>query len=203
MEHWFSMILFAVSTAVTPGPNTLLAMLSGLNFGIAKSLPLLFGISIGFSLMLFLVGIGLGQILTLYPTLSLIVNIAGLTYLLYLAWKIATSSVDNQQRKQTKPLNFFKGVLFQWVNPKAWVVCISAVSVYTTSGDLYFMQTTVLASIFLLIGLPCVGCWVMFGALLRQQLKHTRFIRGLNVAMALLLLTSIAPMLIDIQHIEL
>ena len=122
MEYSFSVIIFSISASATPGPNTIMAMSSGLNFGTRRSMPLLWGICLGFSLMLFFVGIGIGQVFALFPQLTLYIKVVGVVYLLYLAYVIANSGELKKGAKFDEPLNFLKGVLFQWVNPKAWVV---------------------------------------------------------------------------------
>ncbi len=193
MEYLFSVIVFSVSATLTPGPNNILAMASGISFGMLRSLPLLFGICVGFSLMLLLVGLGFGQILTAFPQLSVYLKIIGVIYILYLAYVIANNSDFNKQGPQAKPLSFFNGLLFQWVNAKAWVVCISAVSAFTTQGESYLSQIVFLTVTFLIVGPPCVGIWIFFGALMNKYLSNRSAVRGLNIGMSLLLVASVFP----------
>ena len=203
METLLSLFLFALSTSIAPGPNTLMAMASGLNFGTRKSLPLLFGISLGFAAMLFCIGLGLGQLMQHFPQLSLVIKALGSAYLLYLAYAIATShNIDNGTSKAS-PMSFYKGVLFQWVNGKAWVVSMSAISVFTTPGEQYLMQTLTLTLAFVLVGPPCVAVWVVSGTTLKQYLNHSHHVRQLNRGLALLLVVSILPILGELLLISL
>lgn len=195
MDYLFSVIVFSVSASVTPGPNNILAMASGLSFGMLRSLPLLFGICLGFSLMLLLVGLGFGQILTANPQLSVYLKIIGVTYILYLAYVIVNNSDFDKQDPQAKPLSFFNGLLFQWVNAKAWVVCISAVSAFTTPGESYLSQIILITVAFLIVGPPCVGIWIFSGTLMNKYLSNRSAIKSLNVGMSLLLIASVLPVL--------
>lgn len=193
MEYLFSIIIFSISASVTPGPNTIMALSSGLNFGARRSLPLLWGICLGFSLMLFFVGIGIGQVFVLFPQLIIYMKVISIVYLLYLAYLIANTDKLKKEAKFDEPLSFLKGVLFQWVNPKAWVVCVSAVSTFTTPGNSYVGQLLQLTSAFLIVGPLCVGIWVFLGAFLKQHLTNSHYIKNINMFMAFLLILSIIP----------
>lgn len=193
MEYVFSVIIFSISASITPGPNTIMAMSSGLNFGIRKSMPLLWGICLGFSLMLFFVGIGIGQVFALFPELTLYLKVLGVVYLLYLAYVIANSGELKKGAKFDQPLNFLKGVVFQWVNAKAWVVCVSAVSTFTTPGNSYIGQILLLTFAFLIVGPLSVGIWIFLGAFLKQHLTNRNYIKNFNMFMAFLLISSIIP----------
>lgn len=198
MEYLLSVIVFAISASITPGPNTIMAMASGLTFGTQRSLPLLFGICIGFSMMLFLVGMGFGQVFERFPAITFYIKLAGIIYLLYLAYLIATSDNIKNNTQYAKPLSFQKGLLFQWVNAKAWVVCISAVSVFTSPGDQYLTQTLILTLAFLLVGPPCVAVWIVSGSFLKRQLRSSKRVKQLNLCLALLLAASVFPVMLEL-----
>jgi len=198
MEYLISVVIFSISASVTPGPNTIMAMASAVSFGARKSLPLLWGISIGFSIMLFIVGLGFGQVFSLLPQLTIYIKIIGIVYLLYLAFVIANSGEGNENFKYDKPLSFSKGLLFQWVNAKAWIVCVSAVSTYTTAGNSYISQLLLLTCTFLIAGPICVGIWVFFGAFLKKHVTSSKYIKRFNMIMALLLIISITPVIKDL-----
>lgn len=200
MDYLISVALFAISSSVTPGPNNIMVMTSGLNFGIRRSMPLLIGICVGFTAMLLLVGLGFGQLFTLFPQLSLIIKIIGTAYLLYLAWLIARSSNVGVTDQQVKPIGFIKGALFQWVNAKAWVVSIGAISAFTTMGESFFSQNMTIATTFFIISFPCVGIWLMFGSMLRQFLDNAAYLRWFNITMSLLLVGSVLPVVKDIWY---
>lgn len=157
MEYLLSVALFAVSSSVTPGPNNIMVMTSGVNFGARKSLPLLSGICVGFTIMLLLVGVGFGQVFHFFPQLELIIKVFGSAYLLYLSWQIATTKDIGTGELQGAPFGFMKGALFQWVNAKAWVVAIGAISAFTAVGEGYFSQNLTIAVTFLVVSFPCVG----------------------------------------------
>lgn len=198
MEYVLSVALFAISSSVTPGPNNIMVMTSGLNFGVRKSLPLLIGISLGFTIMLLLVGLGFSQLFDLFPHLTLTIKIAGTAYLLYLAGLIARSSRIEVVNKQTKQFGFMKGMLFQWVNAKAWVVAIGAISAFTTVGEHYISQNLIIAATFFFILFPCVGVWLLFSSLLRCYLEKPTYLRWFNISMSLLLMVSTLPVIHDI-----
>jgi threonine/homoserine/homoserine lactone efflux protein len=198
MEYLTSVVVFSISASVTPGPNSIMAMASAVSFGVRKSLPLLLGISIGFSIMLFIVGLGFGHVLYLFPRLTIYIKIIGIVYLLYLAFVIANSGEGNKNFKYDKPLSFSKGLLLQWVNAKAWIICISAVSTYTTAGNSYINQILLLTCIFLIVGPICVGIWVFLGAFLKKHVTRSKYIRRFNMIMAILLILSITPVIKDL-----
>ena len=198
MEYLISVVIFSISASVTPGPNTIMAMASAVNFGARKSLPLLWGISIGFSIMLFIVGLGFGQVFSLFPQLTIYMKIIGIVYLLYLAFVVANSGEGNKNFKYDKPLSFSKGLLLQWVNAKAWIICVSAVSTYTTVGNSYISQILLLTCTFLIAGPICVGIWVFFGAFLNKHFIRSKYIKIVNMIMALLLILSITPVIKDL-----
>ncbi|QUJ69827.1 LysE family translocator (plasmid) [Photobacterium sp. GJ3] len=200
MDYLYAMVLFAVSSSVTPGPNNIMVMTSGLNFGVKKSLPLLSGICMGFAIMLLLVGIGFGQLFELFPSLHFIIKCLGVLYLLYLAWLIARSADVGSSGAQAKPFSFMKGALFQWINAKAWVVATGAIAAFTTVGADFYGQNMMLALTFLLVSFPCVGVWLMFGSLLKKTLTQDKYRRLFNYTMSALLVVSVLPVMSEILN---
>ncbi|ACA85688.1 LysE family translocator [Shewanella woodyi] len=201
MEYLIAVMLFAISSSVTPGPNNILVMTSGVNFGIKKSLPLLSGICVGFTVMLLLVGFGFAQLFELFPQLHFIIRCIGTLYLLYLAWLIAKSAgvMDtNTTNSQPKPLSFMKGALFQWVNAKAWVVSTGAIAAFTTLESNFYSQNLTIALTFLLVSFPCVGIWLLFGSMLKKLLKSEQNMRWFNYSMSGLLVLSVVPVINEI-----
>ena len=144
---------------------------TGLNFGVRRGIPHLLGICVGFPVMLALIGLGFATLFQLYPVLHEAIKIAGIIYLLYLAWKIAASSGGVGEVSQSKPINFWQAAAFQWINPKAWVMGSSALAAYTTLDDSFFLQVLIICITFTLITLPCAGIWLVFGAGLQHFLK--------------------------------
>jgi threonine/homoserine/homoserine lactone efflux protein len=166
---------------------------TGLNFGIRRGVPHLLGICIGFPVMLALIGLGFGTLFQLYPILHELIRIIGIVYLLYLAWKIATTRAAGDDIRQSKPINFWQAAAFQWVNPKAWIMGSSALAAYTTLDENYFVQVSIICLTFILITIPCAGVWLVFGAGLQRFFKEPRHLKIFNTSMALLLIASILP----------
>lgn len=184
---------FALVSSITPGPNNTMVLASGVNFGFIRTIPHLLGISVGFALMVALVGLGLGSIFTAWPWTWSVLRVAATAYLVYLAWKLATAT-GVQDRDVAHPMGFLQAAAFQWVNPKAWVMAVGACSTYALHGNVW-INVVLLAGIFATVGLPCVAMWAVFGASLRRWLAHPRVLRIFNVAMAALLLASLWPIL--------
>ncbi|WP_394145632.1 LysE family translocator [Vibrio atypicus] len=200
MDYLFAVVLFAVSSSVTPGPNNIMVMTSGLNFGVKKSLPLLTGICVGFTVMLLLVGLGFSQLFELFPSLHFIIKCAGVLYLLYLAYLIAKSAGAVESNAQNKPFSFMKGALFQWVNAKAWVVATGAIAAFTTVGADFLSQNVMIALTFFVVSFPCVGVWLAFGALLKNALNSTKSRAVFNFTMSGLLVVSVIPVIMEITQ---
>jgi len=198
MDYLLAIILFAISSSVTPGPNNITVMASGVNFGIRKSLPVFTGICLGFALMLFLLGIGFGQLFTEMPYIHVVIKVFGIFYLLYFAYLIATASEITQSNTPRKPLTFLNGILFQWLNAKAWVVATGAIAAFTSVGTDFYTQHLIITLTFLLISFPCVGIWLLFGSTLKHRLKSKRHLQVFNYAMAGLLVLSIVPIIIEL-----
>ncbi len=189
------LMAFAFSSSVTPGPNNVMIMTSGMNYGIRQSMPHFLGICLGFPLMVLFVGLGLGAVFDLFPVLHDILKVLGVAYLLYLAWLIAKSAPADLNEGKARPLTFIQSALFQWVNPKGWVMATGAVAAYTTvSGDV-FLQVLVIALAFLIVLFPCVGVWLFFGVRLKKVLQQPSHQRAFNITMALLLVLSIIPVI--------
>ena len=187
-----ALILFIIAASITPGPNNILILASGVNYGIRKSLPHYIGIGIGFPLMVISVGLGAGVIFRQFPSLHTVLKLIGVFYLLYLAYKVATASHNKIETENKKPFTFIQAVLFQWINPKGWIMAIGAVVTFTSSGN-YFLQVITIAVSFILFGVPCTGLWLLCGASLKDFLSDPIRIRIFNIVMALLLVASLIP----------
>jgi len=201
MELYIVILVFAVSTTITPGPNNIMIMSSGLNFGLKRSLPHLMGICLGFPLMVAGVGLGFGAIFERFPVIHEVIKVLGVLYLIYLAYLVATSapkSLDNNT-SETKPLTFIQAALFQWINPKAWVMATGAVAAYTTQDASIMLQVMFISLAFLIAGVPCVGMWLVCGTWLKRFLKEVKYQRLFNLTMALLLIVSILPVIGELK----
>lgn len=198
MELLFALLMFAGSTTITPGPNNIMIMASGVNFGIRQSLPHYLGICVGFPIMVILIGCGLGLVFAQYPAIHQVINVIGIAYLLYLAWRIANSAPASLEGGRSSPFSFWQAFAFQWVNPKAWIMATGAVAAYTTAGADVYAQVLLIAAIFLLVAFPGIGIWLMFGVGLQRFLTDPQHHRRFNVTMAMLLAASVMPIVVDL-----
>lgn len=201
--EYAALILFTISTSITPGPNNVMIMTSGANHGFRKSIPHLLGIELGFPAMLVAIGLGAAEIFQQFPVLFTVLKIIGTVYLTYLALKIATAPVQNFEHRHQQPLTFLQAALFQWVNPKAWVMAIGAVVTYTIANDTYLTQVFIIAGLFVVFGTPCTITWLWFGSSLKKVLSEPLYLRIFNITMATFLCLSLLPVISEIVSSEL
>jgi threonine/homoserine/homoserine lactone efflux protein len=190
-----AMAMFAFVTSVTPGPNNMMLLASGLNFGIKRTLPHWLGVSLGHFVMLLLVGAGLESLLKAYPFVYQVMKVVGFAYLLYLAWGVARSGAPERNGEEAvQPITFLGAAAFQWVNPKAWIMAIGYFSNYMpTDATLPFVVLTCM--MFSAINFPSVGLWVWLGAKLEHYLQQNSIRKIFNGTMAVLLIASMVPVL--------
>lgn len=187
-----ALALFAFVSTFTPGPNNIMLMTSGANVGFKRTIPHMLGIIFGFAAMLMLVGVGLMGLFHAYPITHNILKIISLTYLLYLTYKIATSS-KTEVKGEYRPMSFFGAVAFQWVNPKGWSMALTAITVYSNGGT--GLELAFIAGIFCVANLPSVTFWTAAGMQLQRWLTTTKRVKSFNYGMATLLLLSTIPMI--------
>jgi len=193
--------LFSLVSSITPGPNNMMMLASGVNFGFRRSVPHWLGICGGFTFMLCAVGLGLHTLLADHPALYDVLRYAGSAYLVWMAWRLATATAapasqdDDAPKSEARPLGVWAAAAFQWVNPKAWVMAVTAMSTYLPARA-QTIDVMVLALLFGVINLPCVACWAGGGAALRRFLQDPLRLRIFNISMALALLASLYPMLV-------
>lgn len=181
--------LFAVVTSITPGPNNILLTASGANFGFRRSVPHMLGISAGFLSLILVTGVGLGAVILASDWLHQGLKAIGALYLVWLAWQLARAgSIEN--RSELRPMRFHEAALFQYVNPKAWMMAVGAVAAFTTPGGHYGMEVALIALVFTLINLPCVSLWALFGVGIGRFLNDARARTVFNFTMAGLTLLS-------------
>ncbi|NKB33847.1 MAG: LysE family translocator [Pseudomonadales bacterium] len=198
--EYLAIIVFVISTCVTPGPNNALIMASGLNYGVRRSLRHFFGICIGFPAMIVAVGLGIAGLFEQVPVLHVILKLVGAAYLTYLAWRIASAPISEINETKGKPFTFLQAAAFQWVNPKAWVLAVGATVTYTVISDSYVIQVLTIALLFMLFGAPCTMLWLWFGASLKTILQKPSYVRIFNVSMATLLMGSLIPIFIELYQ---
>jgi threonine/homoserine/homoserine lactone efflux protein len=192
-----ALVVFGAVMAFTPGPNNVMVLSSGLTYGLRRTLPHIAGIAIGVSFMVAATGLGLGAIFIAYPVLQTVLKYAGIAYLVYLAFLIATSdSVASGQDNQRGPLTFWGAVLFQWVNVKGWVMAIGIITAYSAIASFPWNIAMQAALMFVMGGLSSL-VWAFFGSSLRRILTSPRSVRVFNIVMALLLLASLYPVFMD------
>ena len=199
MGFYLPLILFCISSTITPGPNNLMLLLSSINFGIKQSLPHYLGICIGFPVMVFIIGLGLESVFTTYPELHLIIKIIGAVYMLWLAYKIIISSAKKEKKPGSKPLTFIQAALFQWVNPKAWIMAIGAISTYTTvEGNLSLLfQVIIISIIYVVVSFICAGFWLFGGKPVKKVLNNEKHLKIFNLILGSLLVISIIIMIFE------
>ncbi|QBQ16475.1 LysE family translocator [Acinetobacter haemolyticus] len=187
---FFSFIVYSTVTSITPGPNNIMLAASGLNFGLKRSIPHILGIGFGFGVMVILVGYGIGAALGSSPLLYEILKIIGISYLLYLAYKIYRAGSIKTDTKVDKPLSFMGAALFQWVNPKAWIMAMGAITTYSSANS-RLVEFVFIGVIFGLVSIPSVGVWAYMGEKLKMIVNHPRKVQLFNTVMALLLVASV------------
>ena len=184
---------FAVVTLFSPGPNNLMLMASGLNYGFARTQPHVVGVAFGFGFLNLMVGLGLGAAFATYPALYAVLKYVGAAYLLFLAWKVATAGPPSTEGQTAgRPMTFLQAAAFQWVNPKAWAMALGAIASFAAIAD-YPTNVIGLAAIFTSIGLVSAWTWVLLGLGVRRIVGDERLVRVINGAMALLLVASLIP----------
>lgn len=182
---------FALVSSITPGPNNMMLMASGANFGLRRTVPHALGVGVGFTLMIVLVGVGLMGLFDLFPVLNTVLKVVSVAYLLWLAWKIANAAAPGEgENPRGKPMTFVQAMLFQWVNPKAWTMALSAIALY--APDRNFVAVLLVAIVFGIVNLPSTSIWAVMGTALRGWLSSPARLRAFNWTMAALLVGSLA-----------
>lgn len=187
---------FAVAMYITPGPNNVMVTTSAANHGVRATMPHMLGINAGFSLMLVLVCGGLGAVLLSLPQVLRVMRWAGAAWMLWLAWKIATSPPPGEAARRPV-LGFWGAAAFQWVNPKAWMIAVGAASQFLRPDQPLGGQLLRIGVVFLAVGLPCLLPWAMLGDAAGRLLRSPARLRGFNVTMAVLLVVSLVPLLLE------
>ncbi|MFY0659768.1 MAG: LysE family translocator [Shimia sp.] len=190
---WFPMVAFVTASTITPGPNSIMIMASGVNFGFRSTVPHILGVAVGITLVISLAGIGIGAILDLFPVARWTLLAASTVYLLYLAWKIANAAPPAEADAAGTPLTFVQALLFQAVNPKVWALGMAAVALFAPGfapASVVFVALT-----FAGVGLLSNSAWGWFGTVIRRYLSTGRRLKTFNIVAALALVASLAPAL--------
>ncbi len=190
-QQLVGLIGFAFVSSITPGPNNMMLLASGANFGLRRTVPHMMGVSIGFSVMIALIGVGLIGLFEAWPWSLQMLKLVSAAYLVWLAWKIATSPPPSTASGESggRPMTFLQAALFQWVNPKAWTMALTAMTIY--AGTRRISAVLGVALVFGLINLPVVGSWAAMGQYLQRWMTNDASRRLFNWGMAALLVASL------------
>jgi threonine/homoserine/homoserine lactone efflux protein len=195
----YAVLLFSMVMAFTPGPNNMMLASSGATYGVRRTLPHLLGVTIGFPVMILLVGMGLASVLLASPKLQLAMKIISCAYLIWLAVQIGRSK-STGDTAAGEPMSFLAAAAFQWINPKAWLYAVGAISAYTSgNGTQLYQQVMIIALLNIAVSLGSTTTWTAFGAAIRRFLRTTGTLRLFNLLMALLLAGSVVPILLEIR----
>lgn len=199
-EQLLPLIGFIIAMVATPGPNNLMLMAAGANFGFRRSLPHLLGISVGCQILLLAIALGLGQLFERYPHVVTVLRVAGSLFLLNMALQLLRPPAAGLGRsgeglaKEVKPMTFWQAALFQWINPKAWMMTITAIATFANPAQ-FVVSTVIIGLLFLVLGFPLISAWNVGGAALKHWLQQGRRLVRFNRVMALLLIGSLYPLL--------
>jgi len=191
------LLIFAFVSSITPGPNNLMLMTSGVNFGLRATIPHILGVVVGHALMTIALGMGLSSVLDSIPQIYIALKNLGVAYVIFLAWKISSTTVGEETKDEIEgsPFSFFQAVAFQWINPKAWTLTLTALTLYSVVSSVESILLVTLA--FASVNLPCVTVWTLMGVKLRSLLERSPHLKFFNFMMASLLLISVLPVIIE------
>jgi len=192
-----SLFTFAMTTTLSPGPNNIMVLSSGLTFGYKKTIPHMLGVIIGFPLMLIVIGLGAGILFEKFPLALLLLKYTGIIYLLWMSYKIftTTNNYEREEENSSKPFTFMQSALFQWFNPKAWIMGTTVISIYVSIQEESFYQILSISFMYLFTTFIGMNIWVAGGIFLKRFISNPRFVKNLNKVLALLLIVSIIPVL--------
>lgn len=189
-------LVFAVVASITPGPNNLMLMASGVNYGLRRTVPHLAGVCLGFGAMSFAVGLGLAGLFHAAPWLYVVLRWGAAAYILYLAYKIMTATGVGTAVTAGRPMSFLGAAAFQWVNPKAWIMALGAITAYAAPAHLA-RDVGVMSVSFMVINIPCGLSWAVSGVGIKRFLKRGRTLQIFNGVMAVLLVLSLYPLITE------
>ncbi len=194
----FSIISFGLASTLTPGPNNMMLLSSGLTFGYKRTIPHALGVNFGFPVMVICVGLGLGKLFEVFPFIYVALKVVGIGYLFWMAWHIANTkgSLDTDNTKD-KPFTFLQAALFQWINPKAWVMAVTSTAAFITDHQIAYVQVIIISSIYFFCAILSTNSWALGGVMLRLLIKKERFVQIFNITMAILIVGSMMPFIFE------
>ncbi|WP_217433907.1 LysE family translocator [Caulobacter sp. S45] len=188
---------FAISMSFTPGPNNLMLATAGARFGFARTLPHQCGVVLGFAVMTLTVGLGVAGLIKAAPLLYSVMKFMSLLYLVYLAWRTATAEKVKSAQTPQRPMSFLQAAAFQWINPKGWIIALSAMTAFTIRGLDAWLQVLVITVVLAIVGVASTSTWAVFGLMISRYLTTPRRRTVFNWTMAALLIVSVAPVLLE------
>jgi threonine/homoserine/homoserine lactone efflux protein len=205
-DQFFALVVFAITSFFTPGPNNVMLLTSGVNHGFRRTVPHMAGVTIGYAVMTVLVAIGLGSVFHAHPRIHDVVEAIGVAYLLYLAYRIATAPVDRGidtagAATAARPFTFLQAAAFQWVNAKGWVMVVSVASIWVPEGEGAAVWIALIFVVFLLTGVGSTVTWAALGAGIARFMRAPWRLRLFNVTMAVLLVASLWPAFVDLARV--
>ncbi|MFL9925776.1 LysE family translocator [Herbaspirillum lusitanum] len=189
MEILFSLVplmSFAFVSSITPGPNNIMLTSSGIWFGFARSIPHMLGITFGFGVLLAVCAAGIGSLVIAVPAIHVLLKVLGSGYLLYLAWKLRDMGFSERLESGVRPMSFWGAAVFQFANPKAWVMAITGASAFLPLMQPVWLAIAIYCLIFCAINLPCISVWTGAGAVLRRYLNQPLWRTVFTATMVLL-----------------
>ena len=186
MESLLPLALFAFVSSITPGPNNIMLTSSGILFGFRRSIPHMLGITVGFGVMLGLCAAGIGSLIIAVPAIHVLLKIMGSSYLLYLAWNLRKMRFSQDENRGAEPMSFLGAALFQFANPKAWVMAVTGASAFLPLVQPVWFAIGLFCLVFCAINLPCIGVWAGTGAVLRRYLAQPKWQRMFCAVMIVL-----------------
>lgn len=189
---------FALASTMTPGPNNMMLLSSGLTFGYKRTIPHALGVNIGFPVMVICVGLGIGRLFEVFPFTYVALKVVGICYLVWMAWHIAnTKGAADTENKNDKPFTFIQAALFQWINPKAWVMAITSTATFITDHQIASIQVVIISCIYCICAFFSTNSWSLGGVILKRFIRNERFVRIFNITMAILIVGSIIPFVFE------
>ena len=194
-----SITSFALASTMTPGPNNIMLLSSGLTFGYKRTIPHALGVNFGFPVMVICVGLGVGKLFEIFPFIYTILKVVGISYLVWMAWHIAnTKGSPNTENKKDKPFTFLQAALFQWINPKAWVMAITSTAAFITDHQIASIQVMIIACIYFFCAILSTNSWSLGGVMLKRFIQNERLVQIFNTTMAILIVGSILPFVFEL-----
>ncbi len=187
MTLLFAMLLFSLAMSISPGPVNMIILSSGVNYGVKRTIPYISRATVGFTLLLFFVGFGFFHFIKTYPFFLTYLVVGGSLFIIYMGYKIASSKPNIEEKKKDIP-TFYEGFLLQWINPKAWIACVSGVSIFSSAES--YNSLLIFTSIYFIVCYVSLVAWAIFGDRISFLLKNHFCLRLFNLAMGLLLIVT-------------